>query len=779
VLRARAAFSGAKGHSIRVGVSLVAVLSIWAMMSVHPPFAFALPSFSSSGWDGGNYQNVVAIAGDSDTVVAGGDMSGLHRLPAWGSSWVGVNNGLTVPGQLGRSPSFSIASILFKPNSDTIYVGAGQGANFPAGFYVSINDGESWTRRSETPIFTAGPSGGGAGEVTRSVGNLLAYYDVGPQGTLLAATRAGLLRSTNGGTDWVLLGAESESFRGLAVDPNVQGTIYLASTGHGVFKAVDVIDCTAPCMVNPMANSPMNPEEIVSIDDGTVTSVFVAAGADGVYRWRSNGGTQWDAMINGLPVHPPGGPPLWVSLAGHGSGSTATLYVGAQNPVDDDGDSTFDAIFKTTNAGGLWTSVTDSGVTGTICESFPARTWWAHTADNEFMLGERDYVANQIVIDPSDTNRIVVAGRSGLWSSDDDGTEWCPLVNGLMVAQARDIVVDRNPDPDQFYMGSADFAFLHSINGLQTVKRQPICPPGGGCGSNVSDIALDTSETPYSTVYVANGDDDQTNWDIYSNPNPADPDTVWSDLQLGLLSGGNVPSGIAVRQVGGSPVIVVGVAQAPQFGNKGGIWRYSGESWLQVKPGLMQDGNLRASATWLSNPTSSIVYFYDPSSGLWRSNNNGAQDSWHQVIWNTGLQGLQGFLAADPFDLNRLYLSIEGQGAWVIEDADDPALDCDPLPGDCRPIGAGVFSKPGPITVGRNQVSCPPEGEPCGDVYVTQYLTHGTPSRIWGSTNGGNTWTEWTDTYYEGSGYNPVNLVATGGKVYVAVASGAVIIGTQ
>ncbi len=121
--------------------------------------------------------------------------------------------------------------------------------------------------------------------------------------------------------------------------------------------------------------------------------------------------------------------------------------------------------------------------------------------------------------------------------------------------------------------------------------------------------------------------------------------------------------------------------------------------------------------------------------------------------------GHLGYLAADPADPNRLYLSVEQEGVWRIDPADQSSITLTPI---------GTFTYPGPIGL-----------KPTGTLFVTEYLAPGVSPRIWYSTTGGTTWTEADDSFYRGSGYVPVNLAVAGdGKVYVAVSAGGAIIGT-
>jgi hypothetical protein len=257
-------------------------------------------------------------------------------------------------------------------------------------------------------------------------------------------------------------------------------------------------------------------------------------------------------------------------------------------------------------------------------------------------------------------------------------------------------------------------------------------------------------------VYVVNGNDGQPDhWDVLRNPKPEDVST-WTTTQLdGQIS--TVPSGLAARgNWGATVVLLVGVPGS-------GIWQYtSGSGWQRrtIGQGAMQDPAARASTAWLTAPGSlclNAVFLYDNYSGLWRSCDNGVL--WAKVWSHT--TGHTGYLAADPAVGNRLYMSVEQEGVWRIDGADQATI---------TPTPTGTFTYPGPIAVNTG-----------GTVYVTEFLADGAPPKIWYSPLGGTNWTEVSDTVgvYKGSGYVPVNLVAASdGRVYVAVSAGGVIIGT-
>jgi len=730
------------GYWFRVRALLLAAGLLVGILVALPPRASAVPTvltFASSGWDAGNFQNVVAIAQDTtQTTIVGGDQSGLHRwVNSPAKKWTGVNQGLTVPGSIGDSPSFAVASIMVKSGDPTTIYVAGGREGHAGGFYASTDGGLTWSRRSQAPLFSGIELSGST--LARPVGNLLGQSS----GKLFAATLNGLWRSGNGGNDWEQLGSLSSALRGLAVDPNTPTTIYLATSGQGVYKAINADSCVAAqCSITPMTGSPTNPEELVALADGSITYLYAAAGLDGMYRYDTSS-TNWSTRNGTGSTYLPLGTtkPLWASLAGVGTGGTATLYVGARDPVDKaPGDGRFDAIFKSTDGGATGSPATNGSISTTICDSSPSRSWWETTSDPDFMLGGSKYYAMHIAIDPADTGRVLVAGNSGVWSTPNGGSNWCPLVNGLMVSQARDIV--RDPlISGRYYAGSADFGFFYSTNSMASVTQQDV----SASLLNVTDIAVGAD----SKVYVVNGNDGQPlSWDVLKNSDPTNPANSWTTTGLDLASDG-MPSGLAVKGGGSSAILVVGVQGS-------GIWQYTSASgWQKRSTGAMQNGDARASTAWLTANGSQWVYLYDSYSGLWQSHDDGA--SWVNVWSNTS--GHAGYLAADPNDGNRLYLSVEQEGVWKIDPADQTSI---------TRVAMGSLTYPGPIAVKSD-----------GTVYVTEFMAEGVSPNIASWASGSTSWTELGDAVYKGSGYVPVNLViGADGKIYVAVSAGGVIIGT-
>ena len=191
-------------------------------------------------------------------------------------------------------------------------------------------------------------------------------------------------------------------------------------------------------------------------------------------------------------------------------------------------------------------------------------------------------------------------------------------------------------------------------------------------------VAVDPSTTP-STVYLATGQFSSNTGEIWSNPDPASG-TAWTSEGFTAAEGPR-PTGVAVNRVGGQPV-------DPRDGAELGHLAQGGGVWSRVNPNV--GGGGQPSFSWL--PGSTVVYFYDDTTGVWRSNDAG--QTWSR-IWNQPSPAdMTGFVAADPTAPSRLYVSVGGVGLFRLEGADVGTVGGGIV---AQPIGA--FTAPGPIAV--------------------------------------------------------------------------------
>jgi hypothetical protein len=749
--------------------TLATALAMAGIAGVGRPFpAVAVPplfQFTSSGWEGGNFQNVVAISPDGGSVMTGGDMSGIQRS---------TNGGANFSSQNLLLGSKAVASIVFNGALNEVY------AATSGGLYAAstATDPLTWSPRWQ-PVQQefSGIELDQFQNMGRPVGTLIAV-DPHSSSTLYAATLGGIQRSTDDGAHWAVLSVDGledrdHPIRGLAIEsgPN-QTTVYAAASGEAPYRIPNAYTCqpggTPACthytMTLPGSISP-GAEEFAADGAGRV---YAADGISGIYR-SSDHGQSWTNIDQGK-IQTDG--PLWEAVA---AASDGTVVVGASNPDQEcpQPQCPYDAVFFSTDTGNTWTAPALANIGCTVFGP-GAERWWVCDGNPDYQLGHKDFTAEQIAINPLNTTELYVSGKAGLWFSNNRGPSWQPMVHGMMVAQARAITRDPNP-ASTFYMGSADYTFLYSTTGMQSVVRQRLGKPPHG---NVRDhIAVDPATSP-STVFVVNGDDGVADWEIFYSRDAARTDATWTDalLQNQFSDGISSLSGLAVTEGSGNFVVLVGVqtedAQGQFHGQ--GMWRgvYNPSSglfvWTRVNGSNSIMTGSTAQGTTIFIPGTGIAYVLDDTTGLWRTPNIGAgSPTWLKI--NPGSQGPEhGDMILDPTNPSKVYVQqyTGTPGLYRIDNADQSSYHVSPL------VVSGAYTQPSVLGMSYQ-----------GDLLVAegQDDQSGIP-HLWMSSNptiGMPQFDPIDDAVYRSTVFNPVGMaVDLARHVYVAGSPSAVIIGT-
>jgi len=320
----------------------------------------------------------------------------------------------------------------------------------------------------------------------------------------------------------------------------------------------------------------------------------------------------------------------------------------------------------------------------------------------------------------------------------------------MAVTVARAVVADPHM-PGRVYLAVFDWIILESRDGGQTfVNKRPLGPPRG------YSVGLDTSVTP-ARVYVGTdlhpGDG---KGDVFSSSDPTSG-TAWSSEGLRSATGGGTPVAIAGQQIDSSPVLLVAVAG-------GGIWRKASGEWAQVNDRVMTHPHTTRGATFAWSQGTSMVYLFDPGTGLWRSGDAG--QSWTQ-IWDLSgesSRGQAGYLSADPREPSRLYVSIEGSGVYRLDDAASGTFG----KGSTVQKRLGSFQRAGPMAVDRD-----------GRIYLSEGAAANAPPSLWFSLDLGLTWHDVATEDYRSAAFAPVGLaVGPDGRVFVALGGNGMLIGT-
>jgi hypothetical protein len=351
--------------------------ALWHLMGPQPvntPFG---QTFGPNGGYPTASGRITAIAIDptnTNIVYVGGAAGGVWKTTNGGTNWTPMTD---------SQPALAVGSITIDPNScspgpcTTIYVGTGEenfngDAFYGAGILKSINAGSSWTQMgASTFAQVLGPEIGGAyiGQIAVQPGNaniVLAAVSFFANGTI-----GGIYRSTDGGNTWT----EDAAPQGLGAT-----SVFFESTSNAGTTATAWM-----AMGNPFGEA-----------------------VNGIYK-STNSGTTWTLQTSALPTTNLGR--ITLGYAPSTSGSSATVYAAIADSSTTS--SALLGLFKTTNGGTTWTSVTGPSVSGGFC-------------------AEQCFYDMAIGVHPTNPSVVVLGGGPGgnnftsLFESTNGGTSWTP-----------------------------------------------------------------------------------------------------------------------------------------------------------------------------------------------------------------------------------------------------------------------------------------------------------------------------------------------------------------
>jgi len=153
---------------------------------------------------------------DPRVAYAGSDLAGVSTTGDGGATWHAANEGLW------RGGSQAVAALDVHPKNPRHALAAVGGTSDEAGAtYRTYNGGLTWAKTSGLSCFQAsGPD--------RVAGALFARDPANPNLVYLAASRCGVLRSTNGGSSWGVMGFVGRLVASVVPDPNKKGSFVAA-----------------------------------------------------------------------------------------------------------------------------------------------------------------------------------------------------------------------------------------------------------------------------------------------------------------------------------------------------------------------------------------------------------------------------------------------------------------------------------------------------------------------------------------------------------------------
>jgi photosystem II stability/assembly factor-like uncharacterized protein len=252
--------------------------------------------------------------------------------------------------------------------------------------------------------------------------------------------RGGVFKSMDGGYNWrVLRPMEAKSVRALVLSPSAP-RIVLAGTLEGVFRSDDAGNSwhaisqnrEGPGNVGALAVHPANPDVMFAgtfhlpwrtknggrtwslirsglIDDSDIFSIFIdprnpdvvfASACSGIYK-SSDGGTHF-RKLRGIPFSA-----RRTRVIRQHPSNSSIVYAG-----------TTEGLWRTLNGGFTWSRLTD-----------------------------RNLVVNDVLIDPRNTNHLLVAAdRIGILASHDGGMTFHPSNRGFFHRQVRTFAIGTSPN---------------------------------------------------------------------------------------------------------------------------------------------------------------------------------------------------------------------------------------------------------------------------------------------------------------------------------------------
>ena len=326
---------------------------------------------------------------DANTIYAGSADGGLWRTPDLGGTWMPLSDNIPVTG---------IADIAIDPtNNDIIYIATGDGYGYEATWYP---DQDFWGGLYSGGVFKSVDHGAtwlptGLSYLQEDkiiIQKLLIHPD--NTAVLLAATRAGIYRTDNGGDTWTLVESAhcyDMAFNG--ADPNIIYAVgdkdFLVSLDAGLtwtVEANDLID----------VDSRMSIE--TTPDDPDVIYIF---GPDSEIKKSINGGDTWINLS--IPGYLNTYYGYWDTALGVSPLNANLVFSGGVE------------IVRSTNGASSWSLIS---------------TWDGYGDDNYVHSDTKGFL-----FDPSNVNIIYACTDGGIYKTTDKGITWTNISAGLRIAQ--------------------------------------------------------------------------------------------------------------------------------------------------------------------------------------------------------------------------------------------------------------------------------------------------------------------------------------------------------
>ena len=374
---------------------------------------------------------------------------GIYRSLDFGKHWEPVNAGIT---------SMSTRGIVVNPGSSEMFPTLYTGVWKWEGVFRSNNGGLVWFQENDSSHDTR-----------------IYSLSINPQAgsTVYAATfSGGVLKTSDGGRNWSIVGLEDYEVPTTAVDPEYPGFLYAGTNGNGLYKSTDAGDTWKPSQ-NGLHATQVNAFQV----SPTNLHPFYAAPASEGVKYSSDGGQTWNRLgsdlshleIYGLEI-PPHQPQIILAL-------TST-----------------DGLYRCNLQGTCWEKVQISLPLSAQFTIEAGHPFWKPALQEELsdpspmaVMGTPALLA--LKFSPSNS-QIAFLGTSsaGVYKSVDGGHTWSP--SGLSNHQVSSLAIDLN-NPNLVYAASSTQVWSSANGGGNWTDT-------GLSGVNIYALAVDQAGNLYA-----------------------------------------------------------------------------------------------------------------------------------------------------------------------------------------------------------------------------------------------------------------------------------------
>jgi len=363
----------------------------------------ALPSSSNPYWGNGRINGIAFHPTNADVFYVGAPAGGLWKTEDAGQNWETLTD---------WQPTLGVSSIVVDySNPFTIYIGSGDRDSYDAagmGVFKSTDGGQSWVQRNN-----------GMGNVT--VGRLIQHPT--NSDVIYASSNGGIFKSTDAGYNWTQ--KKVGNFKELLFKPDNPSVLYAVRRNWGMYRSTDdgenwqQITSGIPSTYRAVIGvSPSQPDYVYFL--ATESNAF-----NGLYR-SVDGGDSFELRSDSPNIMG------WDCDGGEGGQAWYNLDI-AVDPLN------AEIIYS----GGIncWKSI-DGGQTWEVSSNWEDGCGYpVHPDIHVFEYNPLDV-------------KLYVGNDGGVWWTDNGGTTWNRIVDGLAIGQ-------------QYKLGQSNMISNHIVTGFQ------------------------------------------------------------------------------------------------------------------------------------------------------------------------------------------------------------------------------------------------------------------------------------------------------------------------